>query len=152
MQSDSQQQVSTNPPLYKEVLVGIMVGGMLGPLVGWFIGTFATFFAVAAIDTSNVRGMKTSAFVGGLIGIPLGLATGLAISLPLRVLSSHVVYFLKNPWLGGVAGTVMGWLFGYVILRNRHPSSGSLIYIVMLCMVVGGVVGSTTVAAKPKWL
>jgi hypothetical protein len=108
--------------------------------------------SVAAMDTSNVRGMKTSAFVGGLIGIPLGFATGLATSLPLRVLSSQVVYFLKNPWLGGMAGTVMGWLCGYVILRNWYPSSGSLIYVVMLCMVVGAVVGSATVMAKPKWL
>jgi hypothetical protein len=153
MQSDPQDPMPTSPPLYKEILVGIMVGGMLGPLIGWFIGTFATFFAVVAmdIDTSNMRGMKASAFMGGLIGIPFGLATGLLIGLPLRV-SSRFVYLLKDHWIGGAVGTLMGSLCGYVILRNWYPSSGSLIYVEALCMVVGAVVGTITVIAKPKWL
>ena len=47
-----------------KILVGIRVGGMLGPLAGWFIGTFATFFAVVAMNTSNVRGMRSSGFMG----------------------------------------------------------------------------------------
>ena len=51
------------PSLYKEFLVGLMVGGPFGPLVGWFIGTFAAFFAVAAMDTSNVRSMRSSTFI-----------------------------------------------------------------------------------------
>jgi len=70
MELDPQQQIPTRHPLYKEILVAILVGGMLVPIIGWFIGTFATYVAAAAIDTSNVRGMRTSAFGGGLIGIP----------------------------------------------------------------------------------
>ncbi len=152
MESDPEQQISTNPPLYKEVLVAILVGSMLGPIIGWFIGTFATFFAAVAIDTSNIRGMRVSAFVGGLIGIPLGLAIGLMVSLPLRVLSSQVFFFLKNPWLAGLVGAVIGWICAYVILRNWYPSSGTLVYAVIHSMVVGGVVGGITVIAKPTWL
>ncbi len=150
MQSQPQQQ--PKPPLYKEFLVGILVGGLLGPVVGWFVGTFATFFAVTAMDTSNVRGMRTSGFVGGLIGIPIGLVTGLAVSVPLRLLSSQAFAFLKIPWFGSIAGATVGWLCGYLILRSWYPSSGSLIYMVIVCMVVGGVTGSVAVIAKPKWL
>jgi len=97
----------TKPPLYKEFLVGLMVGGLFGPLVGWFIGTFAAFFAVAAMDTSNVRSMRGSAFIGGLIGIPLGLATGVLVSLPLRLMSTQGLTFLKNPWLAALLGAIM---------------------------------------------
>ena len=144
--------MAARPPLYKEIMVGLMVGGMLGPLVGWFIGTVATFFAVVEMDTDNVRRMRSSGFVGGLIGIPFGLVIGLAISLPLRLLSSRVFHLLKNPWLGGTAGTIIGCLCSYVILSNWYPSSGSLVYVVMFCMVMGAAVGSVTVIAQPKWL
>src|ERR1700730_4182456 len=71
MESNPEQRIPTNPALYKEVLVPILVGSMLDPIIGWFIGTFAIFFAAVAMDTSNIRGMRVSAFVGGLIGIPL---------------------------------------------------------------------------------
>ena len=57
------------PPVYKEFLVGLIVGGLFGPVMGWFIGTFASFFVVTAM-TSDVRGLRVSAFVGGLMGIP----------------------------------------------------------------------------------
>ena len=144
--------MQNKPPIYKEFFVALLVGGLLGPLIGWFIGTFATFFAVTAMDTSNVRSMKGSAFVGGLIGVPLGIATGLFVSLPLRILSSQVGAFLKNPIIGAVAGAVIGCLFSYLIIRSWYPSVGSLIYVVMVCMVVGAATGSATVVAKPKWL
>ena len=90
------------PPLYKEFLVGLLVGGLFGPVLGWFFGTFATFFAITAMDTTNVRGLKTSGFLGGLMGIPLGLATGVIVSLPLRLLSTQGLTFLKKPWLAAL--------------------------------------------------
>ena len=140
------------PPLYKEFLVGLMVGGLFGPVIGWFIGTFATFFAVAAMDTSNIRSMKGSAFIGGLIGIPLGLTTGVLVSLPLRLMSTQGLTFLKNPWLAALLRAIMGWFCGYLILTTWSQTFGSLIYVVMVCMVVGGVTGSASVSARPKWL
>jgi hypothetical protein len=152
MELDPPLQIASTPPLYKEVLVAILVGAMVGPIIGWFIGTFATFFAVVAMDTSNVRGMRGSGFIGGLIGIPLGLATGLAVCLPLRVLSSKVFVLLRNPWLAGVLGALMGSLCAYLILTNWYPSSGALVYLVIHCTFVGAVVGSIVVVAKPKWL
>ena len=142
----------TRPPFYKEFLVGLMVGGLFGPLIGWFIGTFATFFAVSAMDTSNVRSMRGSAFIGGLIGIPLGLATGVVVNLPLRLISTQGVTFLKNPWIAALLGAIMGWFCGYLILRTWYPTFGSLIYVVIVCMVVGGVTGTASVSARPKWL
>lgn len=143
--------MAEKPPLYKELLVGLMVGGLLGPLVGWFIGTFAAFFAVTAIDTANVRGMRGSGFLGGLLGIPLGFAIGLIVSLPLRLGTSQLK-ILRSPWFGAAAGAVLGWACGYVILRSWYPSWGSLVYVVMHSMVVGAAVGCVTVMAKPKWL
>ena len=104
------------------------------------------------MDTFNVRSMRGSAFIGGLIGIPLGSATGVLVSLPLRLMSTHGLTFLKNPWLAALLGTIMGWFCGYLILTNWSPTFGSLIYVVMVCMVVGGVTGSASVSAKPKWL
>jgi hypothetical protein len=140
------------PPLYKEFLVGLLVGGLFGPVLGWFIGTFATFFAVTAMDTANVRSMRGSGFIGGLIGIPLGLATGVIVSLPLRLVSTRGLTFLKNPWLAALAGTLIGWVCGYLILTTWYSTFGSLIYVVIVCMVVGGLTGSVAVSAKPKWL
>ena len=144
--------MSDKPPLYKEFLVGLMVGGLFGPVIGWFIGTFATFFAVTAMDTSNVRSMRGSAFIGGLIGIPLGLGTGVFVSLPMRLMSTRGLTFLKNSWLAALLGAIMGWLCGFLILRTWYLTFGSLIYVVMVCMVVGGVTGSASVSARPKWL
>lgn len=140
------------PPLYKECLVGLMVGVLFGPVIGWFIGTFATFFAVAAMDSSNVSGMRGSAFIGGLIGIPLGLATGVLVSLPLRLMSIQGLTFLKNIWLTALLGALMGCFCGYLILKNWSPTFGSLIYVMMVCVVVGGVTGTASVSARPKWL
>jgi len=137
--------------VYKEFLVGLIVGGLFGPIIGWFIGTFATFFAVTAM-TSDVRGLRTSAFIGGLMGIPLGLATGVIVSVPLRLMSTRVLALLKNPWVAAPVGAIIGWFCGYLILTVWYPTFGSLIYVVMVCMVVGGVTGSVAVIAKPKWL
>ena len=140
------------PPLYKEFLAALLVGGLFGPVLGWFIGTFATFFALAAMDTANVRSMRGSGFIGGLIGIPLGLSTGVVVSVPLRLLSTRGLTFLKNPWLAGLMGTLIGWACGYLILRSWYSTFGSVIYVVIVCMVVGGLTGSIAVSAKPRWL
>ena len=140
------------PPLYKELFVGLLVGGLFGPVIGWFMGTLATLFAVAAVDSGNVRAIRTPAFVGGLIGIPLGLATGLVASLPLRLLSSRVLTFLRNPWIAGGVGILIGWSFAFFILLRWYPTIGSLIYFVTVCMVVGAITGGVAVIAKPKWL
>ena len=139
------------PPVYKEFLVGLIVGGLFGPVIGWFIGTFAMFFAVTAM-TSNVRGLRTSAFIGGLMGIPLGFAIGVIVSLPLRLMSTRGLALLKNPWLSALGGAIIGWFCGYLILTAWYPTFGSLIYVMMVCMIVGGVTGSVAVSAKPKWL
>jgi len=144
--------MSLKPPLYKEILVGLFVGGLFGPVIGWFIGTFATFFAVTAIDSDNVRTMRTSGFIGGLIGIPLGFVTGLISGLPLRLLSSRVLTLLRNPWLAAGVGMLIGWSFAFFILLRWYPTVGSLIYVVIVCMVVGGITGGVAVIAKPRWL
>ena len=144
--------MSAKAPLYKEILIGLFVGGLLGPVIGWFIGTFATFFAVTSTDSGDVRTMRVSGFIGGLIGIPLGFATGLIASLPLRLLSSRVLTLLTNPWLAGGLGMLLGWAFAFFILLRWYPTVGSLIYVVIVCMVVGGITGGVAVIAKPKWL
>src|ERR1041385_5900670 len=127
--------MTNKPPLYKEFVLGLLVGGFFGPLIGWFVGTFATFLAVIAMDTDNVRVMRSSGFVGGLIGIPLGLATGLVAGPPLRLLSSRALTFLKNPWIAGGIGILIGWSFAFLILLRWFPSVGSLIYVVIVCTV-----------------
>jgi len=140
------------PPLYKEIIVGLLVGGLFGPVVGWFIGTFATFFAVTAMDTNNVRTMRGSGFIGGLIGIPLGFATGLVSSLPMRLISARGPAFLKNAWVAASVGAIIGWAVAYFILFSWYSTIGSLLYIVIVCMVVGGITAGVAVIAKPKWL
>jgi hypothetical protein len=144
----------TRPALHKEILVGLLVGGLFGPLVGWLGGMLATFFASVIVDDSgnNIRGMRTTAFVGGLIGIPFGLLIGLVVSLPLRLLSTRVLKLLKNPWAAVPLGAIIGWLCGYVVLICWHPSIGTIEYVGLHSMFVGGLVGIVTVLAKPKWL
>jgi len=60
--------------------------------------------------------------------------------------------FLRNPWLAGLIGALMGWTYEYLMLRNWYPSFGTLIYAGIHSLVVGGIVGGITVIAKPKWL
>ena len=138
------------PPFYKEVLVGLLVGSLLGPLMGWLIGTVATFVAISAM-TSGVRGMRGSAFIGGLIGIPVGFVIGLIVSPSLRIVSRKVS-FLMNPWFAGLAGTVLGWICAYATVQLWYSTFGSLLYVLMVCMFVGGTTGAVVVIAKPKWL
>ena len=128
------------------------MGGLFGPVIGWFIGTFAALFAVNAIDTANVRTMRGSGFLGGLIGMLLGLATGPMSSLPVRLISTIGPTFLKNFWLAAGAGAVIGWLVAYFILFNWYPTIGSLLYGAIVCTVVGGITAGVAVIAKPKWL
>jgi len=140
--------------LYKEILVALLVGGLFGPVVGWFVGTFATFFAIVVADDSRnvTRGMRTSAFVGGLIGIPLGALIGLVVSLPLRILSVRLFTFLKNPWFAAPLGAAIGWTCALLILVRWYSSAGAAVYVGSHSMAVGGVVAAVTVLAKPKWL
>jgi hypothetical protein len=144
----------TRPPIYKEILVGLLVGSLFGPLIGWLAGMLATFFASVIVDDSgnNVRGMRTTAFVGALIGIPLGLIIGLVVSLPLRLLSTRVLNILKSPWAAAPLGAIIGWICGFVVLIFWHPSIGTIVYVGLHSMFVGGLVAIVTVLAKPKWL
>jgi len=144
--------MANKPPLFKEILVGLLVGGLFGPVIGWFIGTFAALFAVAAMDTENVRTIRGSGFIGGLIGIALGFATGPVSSLPMRLISTRGPGFLKNFWVATAAGAVIGALLASLILHNWYPTFGSLLYIVMVCTIVGGITAGVAVIAKPKWL
>ncbi|OLD26304.1 MAG: hypothetical protein AUJ04_06115 [Acidobacteria bacterium 13_1_40CM_3_55_6] len=130
--------------------MALLVGGLFGPLIGWLGGMLASFFASAIID--ETRGMRTTAFVGGLLGIPLGLLTGLMVSIPLRLLSARVLKILRNGWFAAPVGGVIGWCCGFVVLIYWHPSIGTVVYVGMHSMFVGGLVGLVTVLAKPKWL
>ena len=146
--------LARKPPLSKEILVALLVGSLLGAVVRWFVGTVATFVAaVVEVESANVtRGMRTSAFFGGIIGIPLGAVTGLVVSLPIRLLSVRLFRFLKNPWLAAPWGAAIGWCFAFLILRRWYPSAGAAVFVVMHAMAVGAVVAAVTVIAKPKWL
>ncbi len=130
--------------------MALLVGGLFGPLIGWLGGMLASFFASAIID--ETRGMRTTAFVGGLIGIPLGLLTGLMVSIPLRLLSARVLKILRNSRFAAPVGGVIGWCCGFVVLIYWHPSIGTVVYVGMHSMFVGGLVAVVTVLAKPKWL
>ena len=142
------------PPLHKEILVALLVGGLFGPLFGWLGGMIATAFASVIADETagTARGLRTSAFVGGLIGIPLGLLVGLVVSIPLRLLSTRVLKFLRKPWLAAVLGAIIGWLCGFVVLLYWSSSVGTIIFVGLHAMFVGGLVAFITVIAKPKWL
>lgn len=156
MDSLSSQSISTKPPLYKQALVGLLVGGALGPVVGWFVGTLLTFFLVVMINESeNVQpaaGMRLSAFVGGMLGILLGLITGVLVSLPLRIISSTIFKSLTNPWSGAAFGAVLGLGSGYLIHQYWHPSLEAFLFSIVHSVILGAVIGSVTVIAKPKWL
>jgi hypothetical protein len=151
---ESSSALARKPPLYKEILVALLVGGLFGAIVGWFVGTFATFFAtVVADDSANVTpGTRMSAFLGGMVGIPLGAVTGLIVSLPVRILSVRVFRFLNNPWIAAPFGAVIGWLVALLLLIRWYSSAGTAVYVGLLSMAVGGIVAAVTVLAKPKWL
>src|SRR3954468_19071033 len=108
MNTETSPPMSADPPVYKQALVGLLVGCTMGPLVGWFVGTFATFFTVAIAERFPngvaTGGMRLTAFVGGMIGILLGLIVGPLVSLPLRLLSSVSLKFLRNAWAGAALG------------------------------------------------
>src|SRR4029079_3778521 len=144
--------MSDRPPLYKELLVGILVGGLLGPLIGWFIGALAAFFAVTAMDTNNVRVMRGSACIGGLLVIPVGFVIGLIVSPVLRLISTQLLSVLKNPALAAISGAFLGWLISYLTVDLLYATLGSVLYVVMVSMVVGATAGMVVVMAKPKWL
>ena len=139
------------PPIYKQVLVGLMVGAMLGPLVGWSIGTFATFFTSALMD-SGTRGVRTSAFVGGLIGMPLGLIIGVMVATPIRIVSSILFGDKLQPWLTATLGALLGFASGYLIHQFWNPSDVAFVYLTILSVIVGAMTGTVASVAKPKWL
>jgi hypothetical protein len=140
----------SRPPLYKELVVALLVGGLFGPLIGWLAGMLATFFASAITD--ETRGMRTSAFIGGLIGIPLGALIGIVVCIPLRILSARLLPFLKNPWFAAPLGAAVGWCCGFVVLLYWNTALATIVYVGLHSMFVGGIVATVTVLAKPKWL
>jgi hypothetical protein len=140
-----------NPPLYKQVLVGLLVGSMLGPVSGWFIGTFATFFTTALIQTGT-RGMRTSAFVGGLFGIPFGFVTGVLVATPVRVVGSFFHDTQARLWAAAIVGGLLGFGSANLIHQFWNPSEVSLVYLGIHSVVVGGVTASVASIAKPKWI
>jgi hypothetical protein len=140
----------SKPPLHKELLVAMLVGGLFGPLMGWLGGMLAMFFASASID--ETRGMRTSAFVGGLMGIPLGALVGMVVCVPLRILSTRVLPWLKNIWLAAPLGAAIGWCCGFVVLLFWNTALATEVYVGLHAMFVGGMVAVITVLAKPKWL
>ncbi|MBV9927547.1 MAG: hypothetical protein JOZ96_21195 [Acidobacteria bacterium] len=156
MNSQTLQPPAADAPVYKQLLVGLLVGCLLGPIVGWFIGTFATFFAVAAADAYPngvaTRGMRLTAFVGGLLGLPLGLVVGALVGVPVRLLSAAVIKALKNVWAGGALGSLLGLGAGLLIHRYWHPSPEAFVYTITHSVVVGASVGAVAVLANPTWL
>jgi hypothetical protein len=147
-------QPRDRPPIYKQVLVGLLVGGLMGPLIGWFTGTFATFITSILLDDSmqGVRGMRTTAFVGGLIGIPLGLITGVLVATVVRVLFAIIRYNKARPWLSASLGGLLGFESGYLIHQFWNPSEISFLYLTIHSVVVGSVTATVAAMAKPKWL
>ena len=141
---------ASRPALYKELLVALLVGVLFGALVGWLAGMLAMFFASAVID--ETRGMRTSAFIGGLMGIPLGALIGIVVCIPLRILSARVLPFLKNPWFAAPLGAAVGWCGGFVVLLYWNTALATIVYVGLHSMFVGGMVATVTVLAKPKWL
>jgi hypothetical protein len=144
-------EAQDKPPLYKQVLVGLLVGGLMGPIIGWFIGTFATFFT-SILWNNSVRGMRITAFVGGLIGIPLGFITGVLVATLVRVLFTILRYEKARPWLSATLGGLLGFESGYLIHQFWNPSEISFLYLTIHSVVVGSVTATVAAMAKPKWL
>jgi hypothetical protein len=132
-------------------MVGLMVGALLGPLIGWFIGTFATFFT-STLVTDSTRGLRISAFVGGLVGIPFGLITGVIVATPIRIAFSIFSYNRPRPRLAATLGGLLGFGSGYLIHQFWNPSEVSFLYLTIHSVAVGGVTAAVAAAAKPKWL
>lgn len=128
-----------------------MVGAMLGPLVGWFIGTFATYFT-SILMTNDIRGMRISAFVGGLIGIPFGFITGVLVATPSRIVFSTFFYDKPKLGLAATLGCLLCFGSGCLIHQFWNPSEVSFIYLTIHSVVVGGVTAAVAALAKPKWL
>lgn len=146
------EPLNVKPPVYKQALAGLIVGAMFGPLVGWFIGTFAILFT--SVQMTNTNGaMRTSAFVGGLIGIPFGFIIGVLVATPCRIVASTFLYDGK-PQLGLVTtlGCFLGFGSGYLIHQFWNPSELSFVYLTIHSVVVGGVTAAVAAMAKPKWL
>ena len=145
-----------DPPLYRQALVGLLVGGAIGPLVGWFVGTLATFLAVAVVanypNGVATRGMRLTAFTGGLIGILLGLVVGLLVSVPLRIAAAAPLKSLKDARVGAIAGAALGLGCGLLVQQFWHPSPEAFVYTMLHSVVVGGAVGAVTMKAEPRWL
>ena len=145
------EPLNLKPPVYKQALAGLIVGAMLGPLVGWFIGTFAILFTSVQM-TNSARGMRTSAFVGSLIGIPFGFITGVLVATPSRIVSSTFFHERPHPRLAATLGCFLGFGSGYLIHQFWNPSEVSFIYLAIHSVVVGGVTAAVAALAKPKWL
>ena len=156
MSAGTEAPIASEPPIFKQVLVGLLVGITMGPLIGWFVGTFATFFIAAVANPAQRRvgtgAMRVTAFAGGMIGILLGLIVGPMVSLPIRLLSSVSFKFLRNPWTGAALGAVVGIESGLLIHLYWRPSPEAFVYTMIHAVTVGAVVGAATTIAKPKWL
>lgn len=128
-----------------------MVGAMLGPLVGWFIGTFATFFTSSLVN-DGTRGMRTSAFVGGLFGIPFGFVTGVLVATPIRMVTFPFPDNKGKSWFAATVGGLLGFGSAGLLHQFWNPSAISFWYLIVHSVVVGGVTASVAALAKPKWL
>jgi hypothetical protein len=151
MSAVTPEALRLKPPLFKQALVGLLVGATFGPVIGWFIGTFVTFFTSAWLD-NGTRGMRTSAFVGGLIGIPFGFMTGVLVATPVRLVFSSFPENEGMLWLAVTVGCLLGFGSAYLIHQFWNPSDISFVYLMIHSVVVGGVTGSVASMAKPKWL
>ena len=151
MSAATPEPLSIKPPVYKQAMVGVMVGAMLGPLVGWFIGTFATFYTTALLDNS-IRGMRTSAFVGGLFGILFGFITGVLVATPVRMVTVRFPDSEVKRWFAVATGCLLGSGSAYLIHQFWNPSAISFWYLMVHSVVVGGVTATVAALAKPKWL
>lgn len=151
MSAVTPETLQLKPPLFKQVLVGLLVGATFGPVIGWFSGTFITFFTSAWL-VSGTRGMRTTAFVGGLIGIPLGFITGVLVAVPIRLVFLSFPENRVKLWLVAMVGCLSGVAVGYLIHQFWNPSDMSFVYLMIHGIVVGGLTGTVASMAKPKWL
>jgi hypothetical protein len=146
--------IPRKPSLFKQALVGVVVGATLGPVIGWFIGTFVTFFTSVWLDDSmrGIRGMKTTAFIGGLLGIPFGFMTGVLVAPPVRLAFLSLPENRVKRWVVGTVGCLLGFGSSYLIHQFWNPSEISFAYLIIHSVIVGGVTGAVASLAKPKWL